>query len=64
MRTKEVVANLKTAEEVAKETLARQLRTEISQGIHVVTNDLYQDLLFDIVPDVNGKELAEDLLAN
>jgi hypothetical protein len=29
-----------------------------------VTNDLYQSLLFDIVPGVNWKELAEDLLAN
>ncbi len=60
----EVRKKQRTVDEVAQDQLAKQLRLEISQSFTNLKNDLHQDLLFDILPEVNWLELAHDLLTN
>lgn len=59
---KDVLEKKRTAEEVAAQELARQLRTELGVEICAKAKGLQQDLLFEALSHVNWFELAEDLL--
>ena len=52
----------KNPEELAAQELAQQLRTEVSAGVPPQTSEIYKDLLFVSINDINWSQLAEHLL--
>jgi flagellar motor protein MotB len=54
----------KSPEEIAAQDLASQLRAEISAAIPPQTPEVFKDLLFVSINDVNWAQLAEHLMIN
>jgi chemotaxis protein MotB len=54
----------KPLEEIASQELASQLRAEVTAGIPPQAPEIYKDLLFVSINDVNWAQLAEHLLIN
>src|SRR5262249_4475 len=52
-----------SADEVAAQQLARQLREEFTRDIHQQSQGLHQDLLYEMISRVSWAQIAEDLLA-
>lgn len=52
----------KNPEELATQELAQQLRAEVSAAVPPQTPEIYKDLLFVSINDVNWNQLAEHLL--
>jgi chemotaxis protein MotB len=58
----EVLNHTKPAEELAVTNLTVQLSAAFTTGSPAKANDVYQDLLYESLRDVNWKQVAEDLL--
>jgi chemotaxis protein MotB len=54
----------KQPEEIASQELASQLRAEVTAGIPPQAPEIYRDLLFVSINDINWAQLAEHLLIN
>jgi hypothetical protein len=52
----------KNTEEIAAQELSQQLRAEVTAGIPPQAAEIYKDLLFVSINDVNWAQLAEHLL--
>lgn len=56
------LANGKSPDELASHELAQQLRAEITAAIPPGTPDIFRDLVFVSINDINWSQLAEHLL--
>jgi len=58
----EVVEGKNTATQIATRALAKQMQSEMSQGVVRLKDPLHQDLLIGAINEVNWQELAEDMM--
>ena len=58
----EVAEGTNTAGEIATRALAKQMKSEMSQGVVKLKDPLHQDLVIGAINEVNWQELAEDML--
>jgi chemotaxis protein MotB len=61
-RSMNVTNPSKNTEEIAAQELSQQLRAEVTAGIPPQAAEIYKDLLFVSINDVNWAQLAEHLL--
>jgi flagellar motor protein MotB len=58
----DVAEGKRTTNEVATHELAKQMRSEMSQGVVKLKDPLHQDLVLGAINEVNWTELAEDMM--
>ena len=58
----EVAEGKNAAGEIATRALAKQMKSEMSQGVVKLKDPLHQDLVIGAINEVNWQELAEDMM--